>query len=521
MAGTTSLVTWAPLQSGTLINGNYEVIGKIGEGSCSIVYQVRDMKTKKEYAMKEFGLDASDNDYSVQHARFQEEQKVLDAVKGRNIPGMHDAFDYAAGPAGTKNHSYFVMDFVQGTCLEDILMPKIVSGKIVPGKRFDDAEALRIGRQVMDILSRVHKKGYVHCDVKPSSIIVDGTEISLIDFNSAIPKGTTTDYGSEPFAAPEQYLAKNKQPVDATTDFYGLGMTLDAMLDPDKYYSNSPAGTRVLPLQTPLNQGSDLNLLIQRLTQQDPALRYQNAGEAMKEFKSLSKAINSKAARQKIKSIPSGICSYIANNWVRTKQNLVNGCNAAIPLIAIAALVYGVHVPFGNSRKWYEFQTTMASITEHQENKSTIHDGLYIKNTYKYFDGTRESYPFHLFTTQMTGDGKNYFLIKEKKYAKIPLSRYSAYFLSFSAEQHITKAEKETSLMDLQTVLSPDDPDITAVKAWIKKTYPEGNVTFGAVKFDGNLRKLYNKSKEGLMEEYKDRAPENTEGIIKRWKRTK
>lgn len=93
--------------------------------------------------------------------------------------------------------------------------------------------ARRIGLQLCDVLEFLHGQGIIHRDIKPSNIIVkeDGA-LCLIDFGAArvIKEDAEQDtriLGTPGFAPPEQY---GFAATDYRSDFYALGMTLQALL---------------------------------------------------------------------------------------------------------------------------------------------------------------------------------------------------------------------------------------------------------------------------------------------------
>ena len=107
------------------------------------------------------------------------------------------------------------------------------------GGRLTVAEAVDIGKQILDVLAAAHEKGIIHRDIKPENIFVldDGT-VKVLDFGIAHIKeaakqqeSTATGLllGTPEYMSPEQILGKRGQ-IDASTDIYAVGATLFTLL---------------------------------------------------------------------------------------------------------------------------------------------------------------------------------------------------------------------------------------------------------------------------------------------------
>src|SRR5215472_10510465 len=119
-----------PLTIGSQL-GSHEITALLGKGGMGEVYRARDLKLKREVAVKilpeEFSRDID------RVARFQREAEVLASLNHPNIAGIHDLAD-------TDGTRYLVLELVEGETLAD----RIARGPIPV------EEALRIAIQICD-----------------------------------------------------------------------------------------------------------------------------------------------------------------------------------------------------------------------------------------------------------------------------------------------------------------------------------------------------------------------------------
>src|SRR6476659_1852311 len=97
--------------------GSHEITGLLGKGGMGEVYRARDLKLKREVAIKilpeEFSRDAD------RVSRFQREAEVLASLNHPNIAAIHDLEE-------TDGTRYLVLELVEGETLAE----RIASGPI-------------------------------------------------------------------------------------------------------------------------------------------------------------------------------------------------------------------------------------------------------------------------------------------------------------------------------------------------------------------------------------------------------
>lgn len=110
------------------------------------------------------------------------------------------------------------------------------------GRPLDGRRAVQIVRQLADALSYAHQNGIVHCDIKPSNVMIDERDNPLVaDFglarrqrSGAVGEGSS---GNPAFMAPEQWDGN----AQAASDQYSLGVTLYQLLTGVQFAAR-PAG---------------------------------------------------------------------------------------------------------------------------------------------------------------------------------------------------------------------------------------------------------------------------------------
>ena len=209
------------LEIGSLLDGKYKILNKIGQGGMSIVYLAMNEKANKQWAIKEMRKEKNKN-CEVMRQSLITETNLLKELKHPYLPSIADIIE-------NEDTIIIVMDYVEGRALSDILSEK---GTI------DEASVVEYAIQLCDVLDYLHSQNppIIYRDLKPSNIILkpDG-KITLIDFGTARRYNydsisDTTCLGTIGYAAPEQFAGENLRQTDARTDIYNLGATMYHLL---------------------------------------------------------------------------------------------------------------------------------------------------------------------------------------------------------------------------------------------------------------------------------------------------
>jgi serine/threonine-protein kinase len=188
----------------------YDVIDYIGEGAASLIYAVSDPKSKQLYALKHV-VRKTDKDVRFIE-QLENEFEVGKQVVHENLRRIVD-MKVNRSLLLKVNEAVLLMELFDGVPLEQSLprqLPALIQVFIDTAKGI---EAL-------------HKLGYVHCDLKPSNILINNAgQVKVIDLGQACPVGTAKKriQGTPDYIAPEQVRL---QPVTTRTDIYNFGATM-------------------------------------------------------------------------------------------------------------------------------------------------------------------------------------------------------------------------------------------------------------------------------------------------------
>ena len=260
------------LPSQSMLQQRYLIVGQVGRGGMSAVYQAVDTRAgNRQVAIKEMSQGHLSPDELVDATtRFQQEATLLSSLHHPNLPRIHDAFS-------AQGRSYLVMEYIDGKTLLQML-------KDSGGRPLPVGQVLDYASQLCDVLAYLHSQNppVIFRDLKPTNVMVkqDG-HVMLIDFGIArfFKEGQEQDtvfLGSPGYAPPEQHGTSQTNP---RSDLYALGATLHCCLTGrDPFHAEDrfafPPVQQLNPL-VPI----ELDQLIQRLVSIDERQRPNSALE--------------------------------------------------------------------------------------------------------------------------------------------------------------------------------------------------------------------------------------------------
>ena len=256
------------LEIGSIIDGKYKILNKIGQGGMSVVYLTMNERANKQWAIKEVRKDGV-KDYDVVRQGLIAETDILKRLNHPHLPSIIDVID-------RDDTFLIVMDYIEGKSLDHWLKKDGAQPQ---------EKVVEWAKQICDVLGYLHsrKPPIIYRDLKPANVMLkpDG-QIMIIDFGTAREfKETsiedTSCLGTQGYAAPEQYGGHGQ--TDARTDIYTLGATMYHLLTG---HNPSLPPYEMYPIRRwnpALSSG--LEKIVLKCTQRNPNDRYQNCAELM------------------------------------------------------------------------------------------------------------------------------------------------------------------------------------------------------------------------------------------------
>jgi serine/threonine protein kinase/Tol biopolymer transport system component len=273
--------------------GDYEVQKLIGSGGMGEVYRARDLRLKRDVAIKVLPSFFSSDKERLR--RFEQEAQATAALNHPNILAIFQMGTYQGAP-------YLVSELLEGETLRE----EIRRGSLPARKAIEQAAQIARG------LAAAHEKGIVHRDLKPENLFAtkDG-RIKILDFGLAKLKqqparkaasAMSGAEGTEPgmvmgtagYMSPEQVRGK---PADHRTDIFAFGAILYEMLSQRRAFqkptsaetmnailNEEPAAVSQISREIP----PALQRTVHRCLEKSPEQRFQSASDLAFALEALS-----------------------------------------------------------------------------------------------------------------------------------------------------------------------------------------------------------------------------------------
>lgn len=233
------------------INGKqYEKRDIIGTGGSSKVYAIRDLSSKRNYAMKKVSIDQYDKTCAD---KFKAEISLL--LRLQKSERIVRLIDYCI----TENSIYLIMEKGDGDLA--LALHHRLNMKSPPDMCFIKFHA----REILLCLKEVHDADIVHSDLKPANFLMVKGILKLIDFGiaDAVPDHTVNIYresqiGTPNYMAPETLTvnqpgvhAKETWKVGKPSDIWSVGCIIYQMIYGKAPYASYSGHQRILAITNP------------------------------------------------------------------------------------------------------------------------------------------------------------------------------------------------------------------------------------------------------------------------------
>ena len=199
----------AEVSEGTVVDGRYRVLRKIGSGGMADVWLAEDSHLQRQVALK------------VLHSRFAQDREFVERFRreAESAAGLHHPNIVAVFDRGDVEGTYYIaMQYLEGRSLK-----QLIDVGLTP------EQSVYLIRQVLEGARFAHRHGVVHRDLKPHNVIVDDEGKAVVtDFGIAragVSEITQTGevMGTPHYLSPEQAQGEEVTPV---SDLYSIGVML-------------------------------------------------------------------------------------------------------------------------------------------------------------------------------------------------------------------------------------------------------------------------------------------------------
>lgn len=203
-------------QGGVLLDGRYETVSPLNQGSFGMVFRAKDTLTDETVAIKcltkraaaddagEFAIDDKSEELQL-HGRLSSHPNIVNLIR---------SFE-------TDAHTYLVLEF----CGRGDLYEAIRRGH----GPLETEHVRQFMLELVDAVAFIHAKGVYHRDIKPENIFLTQAGcMKLGDFGLATTDDWTLEntVGSDRYMSPEQYDSAGAGYSPAQADIWAIGVCL-------------------------------------------------------------------------------------------------------------------------------------------------------------------------------------------------------------------------------------------------------------------------------------------------------
>jgi serine/threonine protein kinase len=203
-----------PYAIGDRIAGDLTITGHLAAGRVGHLYQVWSAREWCAFTCKIVAPEHRSE--RTRLAAMRRETRILRSVRHPNLIHCYGWGEHDGLP-------FILLEYLEGPSLFELLESR-------PKRRLDVPDAIRVAIHLGSALYHLHRKGYLHLDLKPANLILRDSLPVLIDLDAArrIESGRPVNrLGTAPYMAPEQVMCGRLSPP---ADVYGIGALLYEVL---------------------------------------------------------------------------------------------------------------------------------------------------------------------------------------------------------------------------------------------------------------------------------------------------
>ena len=263
-----------------LVGGRYSITKYLGGKEGTETYLADNLRRQYQSPclVKQLELPHSDDDGKIQlERRFAEELSVLERLGyHEQIPQLWDHFE-------ENDQFYLVQEYIQG----ENLAQKIAQQEL------SIAQIVQILDSTLSVLQVIHQNRVIHCNIKPSNLIIreSDQQVIITDFgilNEIKTKPNISEdsqnFDRQNYWSPEQIAGR----PTISSDLYAVGMTMIEALTGTKPATFSREQTGKLLWTENVSLDRRLIRIIDKLVQLDLGQRYQSAEKVINDLRKVS-----------------------------------------------------------------------------------------------------------------------------------------------------------------------------------------------------------------------------------------